>query len=99
MNRRVKSVDQFEKEPKIIQQMIEQTAEQEMRKIEVNLTKIQTIENPLVIMLLQEKLRIDGIKADFMQKFSEKVLKIEQGSNCKNAQKFPRDQKCQELMN
>ena len=34
-------------------------------------------ENPLVVMMLEEKMRVDDMKGKFMQEFSEKVRKIE----------------------
>ena len=43
----------------------------------LNMTKLQIIENPLVIMMVEEKLKMDEMKAKCMQEFTKKVDKIE----------------------
>ena len=57
--------------------MIEANVNKEMHKLELNLAKMQMYENPLVVMMLEEKMRVDDMKGKFMQEFSEKVRKIE----------------------
>ena len=52
-------MDQFEKEPKVIRQMIDYQVDRKMEKIKLDLTRVQMCENPLVIMMLEEKMRVD----------------------------------------
>jgi len=77
--------------------MIDYQVDRKMEKIKLDLTRVQMCENPLVIMMLEEKMRVDQIKANFMQEFSEKMLKMEERVKEKGGQ-VERSEKTVELL-
>ena len=63
----------------------------------IELSKIEITENPLVIALLEERVKMEKIKADFMQEFSKKMKKIEKKMKRKNKESQRLLKECEEF--